>query len=42
MMIDGELNDQELAMSKLYAITLGYDPSTVEKMVLDIADRLSI
>lgn len=41
MMIDGELNDQELAMCKLYAITLGYESTTVEKMVLDIAEKLS-
>ncbi|MBO7609710.1 MAG: hypothetical protein J6S96_05875 [Muribaculaceae bacterium] len=41
MMIDGELNDQELAMCKLYAMALGFEPTTVEKMVLDIADRLS-
>lgn len=40
MMIDGELNDQELAMCKLYAIALGYESTTVEKMVLDIADAL--
>ena len=40
MMIDGELDDQELAMCKLYAIALGYESSTVEKMILDISDRL--
>ncbi|MBP3737681.1 MAG: hypothetical protein J6I72_01355 [Muribaculaceae bacterium] len=42
MMIDGELNDQELAMCKLYAISLGFESSTVEKMVLDISDRISV
>ena len=41
MMIDGELNDQELAICKIYAIALGYESTTVEKMVLDIADNLS-
>lgn len=41
MMIDGELDDQELAMCKLYAITLGYESSIVEKMILDISDRLA-
>ena len=41
MMIDGDLNDQEMAMCKLYAITLGFESDTVEKMILDIADNLS-
>ena len=41
MMIDGELTDQELALCKLYAIALGYESTTIEKIVLDIADRLS-
>ena len=41
MMIDGELDDNEVALCKLYAITLGYDPSIVENLVIDIADCLS-
>ena len=40
MMIDGHLDDQEMAMCKLYAIMLGYESSIVEQMILDIADRL--
>ena len=40
MMIDGDLDDNELAMCKLYAIMLGYESSIVEKMVLDIAEKL--
>ena len=40
MMIDGDLDDNELAMCKIYAIMLGYESSIVEKMILDIADRL--
>lgn len=40
MMIDGDLDDKELAMCKLYAIELGYESTIVEKMILDIADRL--
>lgn len=41
MTIDGEMHDKELAMCKLYAITLGYDSSIVENLVLDIADCLA-
>ena len=40
MMIDGDLDDKELAMCKLYAIELGYESTIVEKMILDIAERL--
>ncbi len=40
MMIDGDLDDNELAMCKVYAIALGYESSIVEKMILDIADNL--
>lgn len=40
MMIDGDLDDNELAMCKIYAIMLGYESSIVEKMVLDIAEML--
>ena len=40
MMIDGEINDNELALCKLYAITLGYESTIVEKMILDIVEKL--
>lgn len=40
MMIDGDLDDNELAMCKIYAITLGYESTIVEKMILDIAEKL--
>lgn len=40
MMIDGDLDDNELAMCKIYAIMLGYDSSIVEKMILDISEKL--
>ena len=36
----GDLNEQELAMCKIYAIALGYEPQTVEKMLVDIASRI--
>lgn len=41
MTIDGDMNDNELAMCKLYAISLGYDTSKVENMVINIADCLT-
>lgn len=41
MMIDGEMDDNEIAMCKIYAITLGYDSSVVENLVLSIADCLN-
>lgn len=40
MMIDGDLNEQEMAMCKIYAIALGYEPQTVEKMLVDITSRI--
>ncbi|MBR5727617.1 MAG: hypothetical protein IKX39_03120 [Muribaculaceae bacterium] len=40
MMIDGDLDDNELAMCKIYAIMLGYESDIVEKMILDIAEKL--
>ena len=39
MMIDGDLDDQEMAMCKIYAIALGYEPTSVETILLDITDR---
>ncbi len=40
MMIDGDLNDTELAMCKLYAISLGYESTSVEQIVLEMAGHL--
>ena len=40
MMIDGDLDDNEMAMCKIYAIMLGYESDIVERMILDIADKL--
>lgn len=40
MMIDGDLNDQEMALCKIYAINLGYESNIVEKMILDVADKI--
>ncbi len=40
MMIDGDLNDTELAMCKLYAISLGYESTSVEQIVLEMAGYL--
>ncbi len=41
MTIDGDMDDNEVAMCKVYAIALGYDPSLVENLVLEIADCLA-
>lgn len=40
MMIDGVLDDKEMAMCKIYAATLGYETKIVEKILLDIVERL--
>ena len=40
MMIDGDLNDTELSMCKLYAITLGFESTSVEQIVLEMAGHL--
>ena len=40
MMIDGDLDDNELAMCKIYAIMLGYESNIVERMILDISEKL--
>ncbi len=40
MMIDGDLNDTELAMCKLYAVSLGFESTSVEQIVLDMASQL--
>ena len=40
MMIDGELDEQELAICKLYAMTLGYRGSIVDGMIAGVIDSL--
>ena len=40
MMIDGELNEQEMAICKLYAMSLGYRGSIVDGMIAGVIDQL--
>ena len=40
MMIDGELDEQELAICKLYAMALGYRSSIVDGMIAGVVDSL--
>lgn len=40
MMIDGELDEQELAICKLYAMALGYRSSIVDGMIAGVIDQL--
>lgn len=40
MMIDGELDEQELAICKLYAMALGYRGSIVDGMIDGVIDQL--
>ena len=40
MMIDGELDEHELAICKLYAMALGYRGSIVDGMIAGIIDSL--
>ena len=40
MMIDGELDEQELAICKLYAMTLGYRSSIIDGMIAGVIDQL--
>ena len=40
MMIDGELNEQEMAICKLYAMALGYRGSIVDGMIAGVIDQL--
>lgn len=40
MMIDGELDEQELSICKIYAIALGYRSSIVDGMIAGIVDSL--
>ena len=41
MMIDGELDEQEMAMCKVYAMMLGYRSSIVDGMIAGIVDSLN-
>ena len=40
MMVDGELDEQELAICKLYALALGYRSSIVDGMIAGVIDQL--
>ena len=40
MMIDGELDEHELAICKLYALALGYRSSIVDGMIAGVVDQL--
>lgn len=40
MMIDGDLDEQELAICKLYAMALGYRGSIVDGMIAGVIDSL--
>jgi uncharacterized tellurite resistance protein B-like protein len=40
MMIDGELDEEEMAICKLYAMALGYQGSIVDGMIAGVIDSL--
>lgn len=40
MMVDGELDEQEMAICKLYAMALGYRGSIVDGMIAGVVDQL--
>ena len=40
MMIDGELDESEMAICKLYAMALGYRGSIVDGMIAGVIDQL--
>ena len=40
MMIDGELDEHEMAICKLYAMALGYRGSIVDGMIAGVIDML--
>jgi len=42
MMIDGELNEQEMAICKVYAMSLGYRGSIVDGMIAGVVDTLKL
>ena len=41
MMVDGELEEQELAICKIYAMALGYRSSIVDGMIAGVVDSLN-
>lgn len=41
MMIDGELDEQEMAICKIYALALGYRSSIVDGMIAGVVDSLN-
>ena len=40
MMIDGELDEQEMAICKIYAMALGYRGSIIDGMIAGVIDQL--
>lgn len=40
MMVDGELDEQELAICKIYAMALGYRGSIIDGMIAGVIDSL--
>ena len=40
MMVDGELDEQEMAICKIYALALGYRSSIVDGMIAGVVDSL--
>ena len=40
MMVDGELDEQEMAICKIYAMALGYRGSIVDGMIAGVIDSL--
>ena len=40
MMVDGELDEQEMAICKLYAMALGYRSSIIDGMIAGVIDQL--
>ena len=40
MMVDGELDEQEMAICKLYAMALGYRGSIIDGMIAGVVDQL--
>ena len=40
MMVDGELDEQEMAICKIYAMALGYRGSIVDGMIAGVVDNL--
>ena len=41
MMVDGELDEQEMAICKIYAMALGYRGSIVDGMIAGVIDQLA-